>query len=478
MKHSITLLFLGLLGYAAPVVSPESIIVNPVPSGFKVEVWVDKDPTGLANPAYQIGENIIISAMVNQDAYVYLFSVKSTGQIGMILPNPYDRDNFLKAGQVRRFPAAAATYSLTVGGPEGQDRVLAVASKRPLSLSEIAEVQSGTVRVQGADSLAKALSVIVSPLPDKEWVSDTIFFVVGRFMGGPQPAPIGTLSVTSNPAGAQVLVDGQLLGTTPLLVTIGTGQHTVEVRSSGYDSFSTTVNLTSGQTLQVSANLVAQSRAATVMVNSTPQGAQVFVNGALAGTTPINLSLLPGRYDIELRLAGYQTFKASVNLTSGQTVQVNAPLVALVRGTGDLYVTSLPDRAEVYINGQRVGVTPLRLSLPEGSYDLRVVRGNMGEYRSAVKIEGGKLTRVEARLAGFRIAVEFFSNVEVRVFVDGVEVGQTKGGYLRLELATGKHQVVALAPGYQVYVATIRVNQGQMQPIRAALKKLDESGGN
>jgi len=55
---------------AAPQLSPQGIIVNPVPTDLQVRVWVDKDPSKTGNPVYQIGERIQVSVQVNQDAYV------------------------------------------------------------------------------------------------------------------------------------------------------------------------------------------------------------------------------------------------------------------------------------------------------------------------------------------------------------------------------------------------------------------------
>lgn len=191
---------------AAPELSPQGIIVNPVPTDLQVRVWVNKDPAKTGNPVYQIGERIQVSVQVNQEAYVYIFSVKSTGEIGLILPNAFDQNNLLRAGETRTFPpATGARYSLDVGGPEGQDRVLAVASRQPLSLAQIANIQTGQVNVQGADNLARALSIVVTPLPERDWVSNVAFFIVGRAAVTPvQPVQpgTGTLSVNSNSSGA------------------------------------------------------------------------------------------------------------------------------------------------------------------------------------------------------------------------------------------------------------------------------------
>ena len=179
---------LTLSAVAAPQISPQGIIVNPIPTDLKVETWVNKDPSGLGGSVYQIGEKISIYTRVNQDAYVYLFNINAGGIIDLILPNAYERNNLLQANTVRSFPALGARYNLTISGPEGLDQVLAVASRQPLSLDQIADIRSGQTRIQGADNLARALSIIVTPLPPRDWVSDAVSYQVVRSIAAP-PAP-------------------------------------------------------------------------------------------------------------------------------------------------------------------------------------------------------------------------------------------------------------------------------------------------
>ena len=47
------------------------------------------------------------------------------------------------------------------------------------------------------------------------------------------PAATGTLSVTTNPPGAQVVVDGEARGTTPIMLTLKTGAHVLDLHGAG-----------------------------------------------------------------------------------------------------------------------------------------------------------------------------------------------------------------------------------------------------
>ncbi|RDI94504.1 DUF4384 domain-containing protein [Meiothermus sp. QL-1] len=188
MKHLFTALVASLLiALATPVVSPQGIIVNPVPTDLRVRVWLDRDPDGLGSATYHFGEKIRIYVQVNQDAYVYLFNINAGGQIDLILPNPYSPNNHLRAGETRVFPENGARYEFTIAGPAGVDQVLAVASRTPLSLAQIADIRSGRMRVQGAGNLVRALSIAVTPLPDGDWVSHTVRYTVRPPHAEPRP---------------------------------------------------------------------------------------------------------------------------------------------------------------------------------------------------------------------------------------------------------------------------------------------------
>ena len=192
MKRLLALLLLSLWAYAGPQLSPQGIIVNPEPGGLEVQTWINKDPAGSGSAIYQIGEKIVIYARVSQDAYVYLFNINADGRIDLILPNPYDPGNFMRAGEVQSFPPVGARYAYTISGPEGIDQVLAVASRYPLSLAQIADVETGQMRVQGSANLGQVLSIVVTPVPGRDWASDVVRYRVvayGSGFRGPSEQP-------------------------------------------------------------------------------------------------------------------------------------------------------------------------------------------------------------------------------------------------------------------------------------------------
>ncbi|ULH15066.1 DUF4384 domain-containing protein [Deinococcus sp. KNUC1210] len=178
----------------------QSIIVNPAQPELGVRVWVNKDPQGKGVASYRIGEQIRVGVQTSEDAYVYLFDVNSRGEISLFVPNGYDgpKGNFVRGGSRNVFPGQGAKYTLTVGGPRGQDRILALASRVQLDLSDIAtfagEQGFGSVTVQGEARLGQGLSDAVSGLDAQDWVTAVTWYGVG-VQGQGNPQATGPLTV-------------------------------------------------------------------------------------------------------------------------------------------------------------------------------------------------------------------------------------------------------------------------------------------
>lgn len=62
-----------------------------------------------------------------------------------------------------------------------------------------------------------------------------------------QSATISKLSVTSNPDSAEIEVDGELMGTTPSVLELGVGEHTIVLRKTGYRLWQRKMKVVTGE---------------------------------------------------------------------------------------------------------------------------------------------------------------------------------------------------------------------------------------
>ncbi len=258
--------------FAAPLISAQSIIVNPIDDGLTVKVWTDRDTGGNSTPDYRVGERIRLYAKVNEDAYIYLFNVDPAGKIDMILPNRLQGGaSFMRANETKSFPANGAKFFYTVGddGGYGINKVLAVVSKNQLNLNDIArfknnQAQFADVQVSGQNNLAQALSIVVNPIPSEEWYSDTALYnVVSRTgnapsnpnTGGQASNAMGSVVITTNIPNAEVFVADRRAGRGSITVSdLAAGSYKITVKARGYADYVINVTVSGGKSVTVTAN--------------------------------------------------------------------------------------------------------------------------------------------------------------------------------------------------------------------------------
>jgi hypothetical protein len=138
----------------------------------------------------------------------------------------------------------------------------------------------------------------------------------------PPPAAKPSIDVISEPAGADVLVDGSFKGRTPLRIAdLDPGSYQFEVRKQGRNSYRQTTELEANAdyTMKVSLPIVVNS----LRVLSQPDGVNVKVNGEPKGRTPLTLSQLPdGHYDVTGELDGFEPQTLGVELKDGRLQEV------------------------------------------------------------------------------------------------------------------------------------------------------------
>jgi hypothetical protein len=122
-----------------------------------------------------------------------------------------------------------------------------------------------------------------------------------------------------------------------------------------------------------------------IAVDSTPQGAQVQVDGRTdpSWVTPFTLSALdPGQHTVTVSKPGYSSDTRTVAVTSGSKVAVTTHLNQLM---ATLSVTSTPAGANVYVDGKDTGkLTPAQVSVDKGQHLVLVRKaGYIDETTSA-----------------------------------------------------------------------------------------------
>jgi len=214
-------------------------------------------------------------------------------------------------------------------------------------------------------------------------------------------ATVGRLRVASEPAGARVRVDGRDAGVTPLaLGAVPAGIRRVEMVREGHRRWDGTVKVLDGKEATVTVSL--ERLPGGLVVKSTPAGAAVVVDGQERGGTPLGRLELPeGEHGVRVALAGHRPVERQVVLRAGEETVVT---VRLERMAGRLSLTSEPPGAEVLLDGEAVGETPLDLAVPPGRHEVQMDRALHAPWSRDVAVEDGGRAALHAELPGRHLA--------------------------------------------------------------------------
>lgn len=179
-------------------------------------------------------------------------------------------------------------------------------------------------------------------------------------------------------------------------------------------------------------------------ITSTPDSAQVILDGTFKGFSPILCGeLAPGVHTLKLVKEGYITYHDTISLTSSALIIRDAQL----QQAGALHIDSDPSDAEVSIDGKLAGKTPLTLNdLTPGFIEVKVGKRGYVLAEQKIVIHGGRISNVRMKLisqmATFSLAV-FPDDAEV--LIDGKSIG--RGSLRNYEIPWGKYQLIVTREG-------------------------------
>ena len=144
------------------------IAAKPLNPSFDVKVWTDKRE-------YEIKEKIGFYVKSAKNGYLTLLDVSPNGDITVIFPNKFHRDNFIRAGVTYQVPSPDYGFEFNIQGPSGLERIKSIVTLNKVSLLKLNldkgfhSVKRGTTR--GNRSI-KAFSKIVDSVDGKAWAED------------------------------------------------------------------------------------------------------------------------------------------------------------------------------------------------------------------------------------------------------------------------------------------------------------------
>lgn len=184
--HLIVALVLGIglfLPAAAVAQKPASSLdaLKQDQPGFYVRASCDH-----ASGIYEEGEALNLTVKCEADAYVYVMYEQADGKKFQIFPNSGQPDNRVAGGKEVRIPAKGDLFRWTVTPPFGKEKVVVIASKKPLeSLSRPEQTAKAFNAISDKDVKGAALEL--GKQEEKTWTEHSIEITTMARQTRPQP---------------------------------------------------------------------------------------------------------------------------------------------------------------------------------------------------------------------------------------------------------------------------------------------------
>ena len=239
------------------------------------------------------------------------------------------------------------------------------------------------------------------------------------------PAPVtdGQLTVSSEPDGAVITVEGRTMEswrTPQTIASLAPAVYRVTVSKSGYATETRNVQVVSGNRAALDVRLTPLK--AWLNINVIPSGARILIDGKETGKfSPAEFTLDPATHNVTLKKEGYFDSSTDIKLTAGQTLSYSPSLTPAGRtdnikvvgggfkklfgggsseGMSRMEVRTEPKGAQVTVNGTVLPkVTPFEILLEPGNYQITLQKDGYQPIHKSITMQANQKLRIEEQLS-------------------------------------------------------------------------------
>ena len=222
------------------------------------------------------------------------------------------------------------------------------------------------------------------------------------------PGAHGRIEISFAPDRASVILNGAKVGETEFLKTytipsVPPGTHQLRIVKDGFEDFNREIAVRPGTTERVQGRMLQTSSAGgTISVSTSPDGANVFLNGLPLGTAPIwRPGVSPGFHTLTITAGNYYDWSREIQVSSGEVSYITAVLFPQwwSQETGVVTVSSIPAGGTVFVNGASVGQSPVTISdLEAGTHTFSVEVAGYEPWEETTTVHKGRTSYIVATL--------------------------------------------------------------------------------
>ena len=186
-----------------------------------------------------------------------------------------------------------------------------LSGRTPLTL----QLSAGTYQIKVSANRYKTWTSELAVQPDQPQLLDNIRL---------QPAD-ATLTVQTDPAGANVMIDNRYIGQSPVKTQVSPDtRHEIQITKAGYEKASRKIKLASASSKKIKVALTPLM--GVIYLNVQPTDAQLVINGKLHGKVPPELRLVAIEHHLEIRKNGYRSHSMRITPRPGFAQKLNIDL--------------------------------------------------------------------------------------------------------------------------------------------------------
>jgi len=278
-------------------------------------------------------------------------------------------------------------------------------------------------------------------------------------------AETGVLIVRTKPEAAMIYIDDKQFGVSPVTArNLSGGKHRVSVRKKGYGETVQVAEVMAGKKTEALVSLNALP--GTLVVNTTPSGADIIIDGRKIGRSPLEKKVAAGKYLVKASLDGYFAGESEATIEPGKKTGLSLDL----KTPGYLVVDTDPEGAEIWIDGKKFGKSPVRIKSRAGRYKIKAfMEGYVVTSRDSV-VKYGEDTNIKIPLEGLPGTLVVTTRpAGATIFIDKKLAGKPP---LTKDLPSRKYLVSAYLSGYLSGKRSVEIQRGKMSKIELVLKKI------
>ncbi|MDD3568458.1 MAG: PEGA domain-containing protein [Bacteroidales bacterium] len=276
----------------------------------------------------------------------------------------------------------------------------------------------------------------------------------------------GYWQVTSNPSGAEVLLNGRSVGVTPIKKqVIQSGFHEVAVRKTNYHEHKETFKLSDGD--EKTLNIKLNGAFGDLQITSEPSDARVFIDNKEVGKTPYRNPEMPsGTYNLRVSKELFADANEVITIVDGKKSE---RYIALTKNYGTLKISS--QGSQISINGKTVASNSYAANLAPGEYRVKATKNKHRDDERTAFIMLGQTQEItltpKPREGAVSVTTTPFETRGAKIYIDGIKHKQTTPA--TIPLLIGNYNITIKKTGYIDVSQKLIISEGKEELINLRL---------